>query len=43
VAGALTTAVAVFAAVARNARAALSVGGLAWPIGNGFLVTGSAF
>jgi hypothetical protein len=31
-------AVAVFAAVARDGGAALAVAGLAWPVGNGFLV-----
>ena len=36
--GVLVLAVAVFAAVFGDGRAALAVAGLAWPIGNGFLV-----
>jgi hypothetical protein len=36
--GVLTAAVMVFAAVAGNGAAALAVAGLAWPLGNGFLI-----
>jgi hypothetical protein len=36
--GLLTAVVAVFAAVAGDGRAALAVAGVAWPVGNGFLV-----